>query len=97
MQDLPQHFFGTLAVVEEAIAKYQGTVIVVSHDRAFIDRVVSKLFAFEGNGKINAIEGGYSDYLAWKECALIRKQERKNVENIKKTTKVLKKLAYKEQ
>ncbi len=95
---------GTLAVLEEAIAKYQGTVIVVSHDRAFMDRVVSKVFAFEGNGKINAIEGGYSDYLAWKEGAELRQKQERAAEKAKplevkqeKTVKKLNKLPYKEQ
>ncbi|MDX8386990.1 MAG: ATP-binding cassette domain-containing protein [Ghiorsea sp.] len=95
---------GTLAVLEEAIAKYKGTVIVVSHDRAFMDRVVSKVFAFEGNGQINAIEGGYSDYLAWKEGAELREKAKKTAEKEKttevkqeKTVKNIKKLAYKDQ
>jgi len=57
---------GTLSVLEQALARYEGTVIVVSHDRAFIDRVVSRVLAFEGRGEIVPIEGGYSDYLAWK-------------------------------
>ena len=95
---------GTLAVLEEALAKYQGTVIIVSHDRAFMDRTVSKVLAFEGNGKIIPIEGGYSDYLAWKERATLREQEEKAVEKaiketpkIEKEPKTAKKLAYKEQ
>jgi len=57
---------GTLTVLEQALANYDGTVIVVSHDRAFMDRVASRVLAFEGNGEIIPIEGGYSDYLAWK-------------------------------
>ncbi|MDQ7001244.1 MAG: ATP-binding cassette domain-containing protein, partial [Ghiorsea sp.] len=68
---------GTLAVLEEALSKYQGTVIIVSHDRAFMDRTVSKVLAFEGDGLIVPIEGGYSDYLAWKERAALREQESK--------------------
>jgi ATP-binding cassette subfamily F protein uup len=57
---------GTMAVLEQALARYEGTVIVVSHDRAFMDRVASRVLAFEGGGEIVPIEGGYSDYLAWK-------------------------------
>lgn len=57
---------GTLTVLEQALARYEGTVIVVSHDRAFMDRVASRVLAFEGEGRIIPIEGGYSDYLAWK-------------------------------
>lgn len=95
---------GTLAVLEEAIAKYQGTVIVVSHDRAFMDRVVTKVLAFEGEGKITVIDGGYSDYLAWKERMKLREQEEKTVAKNKqpeakvvKSVKIANKLAYKEQ
>ncbi len=58
---------GTLTVLEQALARYDGTVILVSHDRAFMDRVASRLLAFEGDGVITPIEGGYSDYLAWKQ------------------------------
>ncbi len=58
---------GTLSVLEQALASYQGTVLLVSHDRAFMDRVATRTLAFVGEGKIVAIEGGYSDYLAWKD------------------------------
>ncbi|MDQ6967215.1 MAG: ATP-binding cassette domain-containing protein [Mariprofundaceae bacterium] len=96
---------GTLAVLEQALAKYDGTVIVVSHDRAFMDRVVSRILAFEGNGEIIPIEGGYSDYQAWKQrriddekqdekCSQIEKQPK---DNSPKQPKTLKKLSYKEQ
>jgi len=98
---------GTLAVLEEALAKYQGTVIIVSHDRAFMDRTVSKVLAFEGDGKIVPIEGGYSDYLAWKERAALREKEGKVTGKPEKPSitskkeevapKTIKKLAYKEQ
>jgi ATP-binding cassette subfamily F protein uup len=57
---------GTLTVLEQALASYGGTVIVVSHDRAFMDRVVGRVLAFEGEGRIVPIEGGWSDYQAWK-------------------------------
>ena len=94
---------GTLAVLEEALARYQGTVIVVSHDRAFMDRVVNKVLAFEGEGKITPIDGGYSDYLAWKERAVLRDKEEKASKPIKvekeqeRGVKKPTKLAYKEQ
>lgn len=57
---------GTLTVLEQALAKYDGTVILVSHDRAFMDRVVSRVLAFEGNGQVIPVEGGYTDYAVWK-------------------------------
>jgi len=94
---------GTLTVLEQALAKYDGTVIVVSHDRAFMDRVASRVLAFEGNGEIIPIEGGYSDYQAWKQRRLADVKT-SNVEKKPKyqpseitTPKALKKLSYKEQ
>ena len=57
---------GTLTVLEQALARYAGTVILVSHDRAFMDRVAGRVLAFEGEGRIVPIEGGWSDYQAWK-------------------------------
>ncbi|MDX8391736.1 MAG: ATP-binding cassette domain-containing protein [Mariprofundaceae bacterium] len=78
---------GTLTVLEQALAKYDGTVIVVSHDRAFMDRVVSKILAFEGNGEIIPIEGGYSDYAAWKS----RQNEQKSNKSDTKKNKIAKK------
>ena len=95
---------GTLAVLEKALAKYDGTVIVVSHDRAFMDRVVSRVLAFEGDGQIIPIEGGYSDYQAWKQRRLeavkkevkIKKTPQKK-ETVPKKDKTPRKLSYKEQ
>mgnify|MGYP004467071855 FL=1 len=53
----------TLAVLEEYLDYFEGIVITVSHDRYFLDRVVNRIFAFEGNGVITQYEGGYTDYL----------------------------------
>ncbi len=57
---------GTLSVLEQALARYDGTVLLVSHDRAFMDRVVTRVLAFEGDGQIVPVTGGWSDYQAWK-------------------------------
>ncbi|HRI75962.1 MAG: ATP-binding cassette domain-containing protein [Alphaproteobacteria bacterium] len=54
----------TLDRLEEILSHYTGTLIVVSHDRDFLDQSVSKILAFEGNGVVEACIGGYSDYLA---------------------------------
>ena len=54
----------TLAILEDYLDNFQGIVITVSHDRYFLDRVVSRIFAFEGEGKIVKYEGGYTDYMA---------------------------------
>ena len=53
----------TLDMLEEILLQYQGTLIVVSHDRDFLDQTVTKILAFEGEGKIVSCVGGYSDYL----------------------------------
>lgn len=53
----------TLAILEDYLDSYEGIVIVVSHDRYFLYRVVRRIFAFEGNGEIRQYEGGYTDYV----------------------------------
>jgi ATP-binding cassette subfamily F protein uup len=52
----------TLTILEDYLDRYDGIVITVSHDRYFLDRVVHRIFAFEGNGKLCQYEGGYTDY-----------------------------------
>lgn len=54
----------TLTILEDYLDHFQGIVITVSHDRYFLDRVVRRIFAFEGNGEIRQYEGGYTDYQA---------------------------------
>lgn len=56
----------TLDMLEEILAEYKGTLIVVSHDRDFLDQTVTKILAFEGGGKIDGCVGGYSDFVAYK-------------------------------
>lgn len=56
----------TLDMLEEILSQYKGTLLVVSHDRDFLDQTVTKILAFEGDGKIETVIGGYSDYLAMK-------------------------------
>ena len=52
----------TLTILEDYLDEFPGAVIVVSHDRYFLDRVVEKVFAFESDGSIKQYVGGYSDY-----------------------------------
>ena len=52
----------TLNILEDYLDTFAGIVITVSHDRYFLDRVVSRIFAFEGNGKIAQYEGGWTEY-----------------------------------
>ncbi len=58
--DLP-----TLAVLENFLSEYQGCLLIVSHDRYFMDRLVDHLFVFEGEGKIRDFPGNYSIYRIW--------------------------------
>jgi len=55
----------TLAVLEDYLQNFNGTVIIVSHDRYFVDKVADHLFVFEGNGVIKDFPGNYSDYQAY--------------------------------
>ncbi|PCJ23061.1 MAG: ABC transporter ATP-binding protein [SAR86 cluster bacterium] len=52
----------TLELLEDILLKFEGTVLLVSHDRQFMDNVVTSLMVFEGNGTINEYVGGYSDW-----------------------------------
>ena len=52
----------TLNILEDFLDSYIGVVVVVSHDRYFLDRVCNKIFAYEGNGEIVTYNGNYSDY-----------------------------------
>ena len=52
----------TLELLEELLVEYAGTVILVSHDRAFMDNVVSSILVFEGKGEVQEYVGGYSDW-----------------------------------
>ncbi|MDQ6975822.1 MAG: ATP-binding cassette domain-containing protein [Mariprofundaceae bacterium] len=93
---------GTLAVLEQALSRYDGTVILVSHDRAFMDRVASQVLAFEGKGKITHVLGGYSDYLAWRsrqdaEAEKETPQQTKAEQSPVAQKKVHRKLSYNEQ
>ena len=52
----------TLELLEDILIKFEGTILLVSHDRKFMDNVVTSLMVFESNGKINEYVGGYSDW-----------------------------------
>ena len=99
----------TLELLEEVVANYAGTVILVSHDRDFVNNCVSSCLYFDGTGQINQIVGGYDDvdsYLALKEeerqrhLATINKKEakQKTTTAVQKEAQpaVKKKLSFKE-
>ena len=58
----------TLRILEDYLDSFAGIIITVSHDRYFLDRVVTRIFAFEKDGTLFQSEGGYSDYLVHKEA-----------------------------
>ncbi len=62
----------TLDVLEEMLGDYEGTVILISHDRDFLDRVVTSVIAPEGDGRWTEYAGGYSDMLAQRGADLKR-------------------------
>ncbi len=62
----------TLTILEDYLDSFQGIVVTVSHDRYFLDRVVRRIFAFEGDGKVRQYEGGFTDYQAALEQRLLR-------------------------
>ena len=57
----------TLELLEQLLQDYAGTVIIVSHDRAFLDNVVTQSIVFEGEGRLTEIVGGYADWRAWQQ------------------------------
>lgn len=57
----------TLEILEDYLSKFNGCVIIVSHDRFFMDRTVDHTFVFLGNGVVKDFPGNYSEYRAWKE------------------------------
>ncbi|KPH64978.1 MULTISPECIES: ABC transporter ATP-binding protein [Pseudoalteromonas] len=76
----------TLELLEDIINQYQGTVLIVSHDREFIDNTCSSVWAFEGNGVITDIVGGYSDYEAY--VNYLADEQKKNTQPVIKKIEV---------
>ncbi len=96
----------SLELLEELLMDFKGTVLIVSHDRTFMDNVITSTFAFEGDGQINDYVGGYSD--AIEQIKQRTKQDGNKPENKEATEKPAptkpastpsktKKLSYKEQ
>lgn len=89
----------TLELLEELLGQYQGTLLIVSHDRAFLDNVVTSTLVFEGNGKIEEFIGGYKDWLEHKKTAVTTPVQAPVIDKpvIVDSPKTSKKLSYKEQ
>ncbi len=94
----------TLEILEEYLSQFNGCVIIVSHDRFFMDRTVDHTFVFTGNGHVKDFPGNYSEYRAWKqrheqEAAQLAKEQEiaKPKENTWANRSDQKRLTYKEQ
>lgn len=89
----------TLNVLEEYLQNFKGCVIVVSHDRYFMDKVVDHLMVFNGQGDIRDFPGNYSDYRDWKEAKAQQEKEAEKPQE-EKTSRVRlnekRKMSYKE-
>jgi ATP-binding cassette subfamily F protein uup len=92
----------TLEVLEARLADYQGTLIVVSHDRQFLDNVVTSTIVFEENGHLQEYVGGYSDWL--RQGHALTEVDRENADRISKQRTAtesevapVRKLSYREQ
>jgi ATP-binding cassette subfamily F protein uup len=71
----------TLNVLEDYLQNFKGCLIVVSHDRYFMDKVVDHLLVFKGNGILKDFPGNYTDYREWND--LMEEQERENEKKLK--------------
>jgi ATP-binding cassette subfamily F protein uup len=88
----------TLDLLEETLADYQGTLLVVSHDRDFLDRLATSVILVEGDGRIEEYVGGYSDALRQRgstSVAAVAKAAAK--ETAPRAAKPVSKLSYKDQ
>ncbi len=90
----------TLNILEEFLLEYPGCLLIVSHDRHFMDKLVDEIMVFEGDGKIKLIHGNYSIYRnASKQRAKDQSKDQKQIPAVDKTTqaeKVKTKLTFKE-
>ena len=86
----------TLDLLEELLIEYKGTIILVSHDRAFLNNVVTSTLVFEGDGQINQYVGGYDEWLRQRKVEQ-PKIIQQPVKTEAKTVSTSKKLSYKDQ
>ena len=84
----------TLDLLTEMLSNYKGTLLIVSHDRDFLDQTVNKILHFDTNGNVSLFLGGYSDFLKSNTKKNTNKSPKKNKNLNDKTTKSLK-LSYK--
>jgi len=88
----------TLNVLEDFLDKFAGCLLLVSHDRYFMDHLVDQLFVFEGDGVIRLFNGNYTDYRDWQaeQEQVVNRKKEKNVEQKTTSQAEKKKLSFKE-
>ncbi len=89
----------TLGILEEYLCSFKGCLIVISHDRYFLDNIIDHLFVFEGNGIVKDFPGNYSDYRSWRDDqakASAATEKPKEKTNEKQRTDRAAKLTFKE-
>jgi ABC transport system ATP-binding/permease protein len=87
----------TLELLEELLVDYSGTLLLVSHDRAFLNNVVTSTLVFEGDGRVKEYVGGYDDWLRQKSSESAAAPEQPKPERTRPKTDQPRKLSYKEQ
>ncbi|QGP78720.1 ABC-F family ATP-binding cassette domain-containing protein [Sphingobium sp. CAP-1] len=87
----------TLDLLQEVIADYDGTVLIVSHDRDFLDRTVTVTLGLDGSGTADVIVGGYADWIAKRDPRRAPKVEKKDAAPPPPPRPVSAKLSYKDQ
>jgi ATP-binding cassette subfamily F protein uup len=92
----------TLELLEELLMQYDGTLFIVSHDRTFLDNVVTQVIAFEGDGKLMEYVGGYEDWVRVKKFEAAQKSsaalpQKSTAKTIAEKPKTSAKLSFKEQ
>lgn len=86
--------YETLELLEQLLMDYTGTLLLVSHDRTFLDNVVTSTIAFEGNGEVHEYIGGYEDWLHQKRDNTKKSVPSKKKEEVVKAAPKVKKLSY---
>jgi ABC transport system ATP-binding/permease protein len=87
----------TLNVLEDFLEKFTGCLLLVSHDRYFMDHLVDQLFVFEGNGHIRLFNGNYTDYRDWlEEQEAVKASPKKTTPESESKSTAKKKASYKE-
>ena len=85
----------TMDLLTKMLSNFKGTLLIVSHDRDFLDQTVNKIFHFEGNGKISLFLGGYSDFIKHQEDLHEKKLSKKRKTNSKHISRLPNKMSYK--